>query len=74
LTPGSLGLGLHEHRSQGGGHHVLAAFRHLGQEVARNVNPEALPAAALAATGDSLLEAGVGVADYQLYSWQTPAP
>jgi len=69
-----LGLGLYDHRSQGGGHHVLAAFRHLGQEVAGKVHAAALPAAALAATGDRLLETGVGVADHQLHACEAAFP
>ena len=38
------------------------------------MNAAALPAAALAATGDRLLEAGMGVADHQLHPCQPPLP
>ena len=48
---------LNEHRAPGASHHVLAALGHLDQQIAGKVNAAPLPAAALAAAGDRLLEA-----------------
>ena len=63
-----LGLGLNEHRAQGSGHDVLAALGDLHQEVGGKDYAAPLSAAALAAAGDRLLEAGMGVADHELHA------
>ena len=63
---------LHEHRTQGSSDHVLTGLWHFDQEVARKMDPAALPATALEAAGDRLLEAGMGVADRQPHTSQAP--
>jgi len=65
---------LDEHRTQGGSDHVPAGFWHFDQQVAGEMDPAALPPAALEAAGDRLLEAGMGVADHQLHPCQPPLP
>ncbi len=51
----------HEHRFHGRRHHVLAGLRHVGEQVAREVHPAALPAAALDHALDRRGQPQVGV-------------
>ena len=51
----------HEHRLHGGGHHVLARLGHVGQQVAQEVDPAPLPAAALEHPLDRRRQPQVGV-------------
>ena len=62
-----LGLtGLGEDRADRRGDHLVVAFADLGQDVAHEVDPAALPAAALEHGAEGVHEAAVGVADDQL--------
>jgi len=55
----------HEHRFHGGGHHVLASLGDVGQEVAQEMHPAALPAAALEHPLDRRRQPQVGIGDHQ---------
>ena len=59
---------LDEYRGQSRRHHVLAAFRHHGQEVEGKLHAAALSAADPAAVRHGPLEIGVAVAYHKLYA------
>ena len=58
--------GLGEDRADRRGDHLVVAFADLGQDVAHEVDPAALPAAALEDGPDGVDQAAVGVADDEL--------
>ena len=60
------GVLLGEHRAQGGRDHALVGFWHPLQQVPGEMDPAALPAAALELASDRLGEAHVGIAHHEL--------
>ena len=61
-----LGIGLGEDRADRGGHHLLGALWHLGEDVAHEVDATPLPGGADHHGGDGPFEPLVGVGDHQL--------
>jgi hypothetical protein len=55
----------YEHHFHGGHHHDLAGLGHVAQEVAQEVRPAPLPAAALEHALDRCRQAQVGIGDHQ---------
>ena len=62
----------HEYRIHDGGHHVLACLGHVAEQVAQEVNPAALTAAALEHPLDRRRQPQVGVRDHQQGALQAP--
>ena len=67
-----LGVGLVEDGADEGGHHGLGGLGHLGQHVAHEVGPAALPGRSGQHRGDGVDEAPVGVGDDQGHAREPP--